>query len=312
METNNIAKGIESPKKTSFSAGPLLIMIAAILWGLDGVLRRSLYSLPPITIIFFEHLFGLIILLPFVLRDWRKVQLNGKTWGMIILVSLLSGVLGTLFFTTALLSTGFISFSVVYLLQKLQPIFATSTARIFLKEKMSGQYFGWAGLALFSAYFVTFPNGVVNLATGAGTVTAALFAVGAAIAWGSSTTFSKIALNNVPASLATGLRFFFTTLMAFAGVFILGKGASIGTLVPAQTLTLVAIALSTGMVALWIYYKGLRNTPVSVSTILELFYPLIAVSLDIVLYHNTLAGSQYLAAAVLIFAMYRVGKLASK
>ncbi len=292
--------------------GPIFIVIAAILWGLDGVLRRSLYSLPPITIIFFEHLFGLLILLPFIWRDWRNVRLDRKTWSMIILVSLLSGVLGTLFFTTALLSTGFISFSVVYLLQKLQPLFAITTARIFLKEKLDKQYAIWAALALASAYYVTFPGGVVNFATGAGTVTAALFALGAAIVWGSSTTFSKIALNTVPATLTTGLRFFFTTLMAFAGVFILGKGLSIGALVPTQAFTLVVIALTTGMVALWIYYRGLRNTPVSVSTILELFYPLIAVGLDIVLYKNTLQASQYIAAAILVYAMYRVGKLATK
>jgi drug/metabolite transporter (DMT)-like permease len=307
METN-----IETPKKVSFAAGPLLIMIAAVLWGLDGVLRRSLHSLPPITIIFFEHLFGFILLLPFVWKEFRTVKLSRKDWSMLSLVALLSGVLGTLFFTTALLSTGFISFSVVYLLQKLQPLFAIGTARIFLKEKMNGQYYLWALLALFAAYFVTFPNGIVNFGTGTGTAIAALFAIGAAFAWGTSTTFSKIALNDIPASLATGLRFFLTSLLAFAGVLIAGKTASVGALTGSQALILAAIALSTGMVALFIYYKGLKNTPVSVSTILELFYPLIAVAIDIVLYDNTLASSQYLAAAVLVFAMYRVGKLANK
>ncbi|MFA6050491.1 MAG: DMT family transporter [Candidatus Paceibacterota bacterium] len=307
METN-----IETPKKISFSAGPLLIMIAAVLWGLDGVLRRSLYSLPPITIIFFEHLFGFVLLLPFVWKEFRTVKLSRKDWSMLSLVALLSGVLGTLFFTTALLSTGFISFSVVYLLQKLQPLFAISTARIFLKEKMNSQYYLWALLALLAAYFVTFPNGIVNFGTGAGTTVAALFAVGAAFAWGTSTTFSKIALNNIPASLATGLRFFLTSILAFLGVLALGKTASVAALTGNQALILITIALSTGMVALFIYYKGLKNTPVSVSTILELFYPLIAVTIDIALYDNILEPSQYFAALILVFAMYRVGKLASK
>ena len=146
--------------------GPILIIIAALLWALDGVIRRNLYTLPPINIIFFEHLIGLIILSPFVFKYVLQTQLAKREWWLIVLVSVLSGLLGTLFFTTALLQVHFISFSVVFLLQKLQPIFAIGTARIFLKEKFNIKYIKWALLAVLSAYFVTFPNGVVNLKTG--------------------------------------------------------------------------------------------------------------------------------------------------
>jgi drug/metabolite transporter (DMT)-like permease len=300
---------MEHTKKQVFS-GPLLIVIAALLWGLDGVLRRSLYSLPPITIVFLEHLVGFLILLPFVFKSFGRVKLSRKEWAAIIFVSLLSGLLGTLWFTTALLRTAFISFSVVFLLQKLQPIFAITTARIFLKEKLDRRYVFWALLAVVSAYFVTFPNGVVNFKTGAGTIVAALFAVGAAFAWGTSTTFSKIALTDKPTNYITSLRFLFTIIFAFVGVLILGKFRSIGTLGSGQIWTLVIIALSSGMVSLLIYYRGLKTTPVAVSTILELFYPLVAVFIDVVVYKNVLAISQYVAAAVLLYAMYRVGKIA--
>ena len=98
--------------------------------------------------------------------------------------------------------------------------------------------------------------------------------------------------------------------MAFVGVLLLGKAPSLSAINHTQILTLVVIALSSGMVSLLIYYRGLKTTPVSVSTILELFYPLVAVVIDVVLYHNVLAWSQYLAAAILLYAMYRVGKLA--
>ena len=108
--------------------GPILIIIAALLWAVDGVIRRNLYALPPITIIFFEHLVGLIILSPFVLKYVLKTKLTKREWWLIILIAFLSGLLGTLWFTTALLEVSFISFSVVFLLQKLQPIFAISTA----------------------------------------------------------------------------------------------------------------------------------------------------------------------------------------
>jgi drug/metabolite transporter (DMT)-like permease len=98
--------------------------------------------------------------------------------------------------------------------------------------------------------------------------------------------------------------------MAFIGVLIVGKLPSFAHVDTKSVLTLVVIALSSGMVSLLIYYKGLKTTPVSVSTILELFYPLVAVVIDVVLYHNVLKWSQYLAAAVLLYAMYRVGKFA--
>jgi len=76
-------------------------------------------------------------------------------------------------------------------------------------------------------------------------------------------------------------------------------------------LRLLIIALSTGMVALWIYYRGLKTTKASVSTILELIFPLTAVTIDIFLYHSVLKPSQYLAAAILLFAVFKISKLNS-
>ncbi|KKQ46496.1 MAG: hypothetical protein US65_C0038G0007, partial [Candidatus Yanofskybacteria bacterium GW2011_GWC2_37_9] len=187
--------------------GPIFILIAATLWAFDGLIRQHLYSLPPITIIFFEHLFGLIILSPFVYKYIFQTKLSKKDWWLIIFISVLSGLFGTLWFTTALGKVHFISISVVFLLQKLQPIFAITTARIFLKEKFDERYIKWAVLAVIAAYFVTFKNGYVNLATGEGTVIAALYALGAAFAWGSSTTFSKMLLGKIDAKLSTFYRF---------------------------------------------------------------------------------------------------------
>ena len=115
--------------------GPVLIIIAALLWAVDGVIRRNLYALPAITIIFFEHLIGLIILTPFAIKHVLKTKLRLREWLLVLLVAVLSGLLGTLWFTIALLRVNYISFSVVFLLQKLQPIFAITTAAIFLKEK---------------------------------------------------------------------------------------------------------------------------------------------------------------------------------
>jgi len=292
-------------------AGPILVIVAALLWGLDGIIRRKLYTLEPITIIFFEHLVGLIILFPFVSKYIFKTQLSRRDWFLVFFIALLSGLLGTLWFTTALLQVHFISFSVVFLLQKLQPIFAITTASIFLKEKFNRRYIIWAALAMVAAYFVTFPNGQVNLKTGQGTLLAALYALGAAFAWGSSTTFSKMLLGKVRAEVSTFYRFLFTVCMAFPLIVIFGHSKSLVAATPYQFGLFAFIAISTGMVALLIYYKGLAKTPVHISTILELTFPFVAILIDMVLYRAFLTPSQWIFALILIFSMYRATNISS-
>jgi drug/metabolite transporter (DMT)-like permease len=292
-------------------SGPIFIIIAALLWAFDGLIRQHLYTLSPITIIFFEHLIGLLLLYPFIFKIVLNTKLAKKEWWLVVLVSVLSGLLGTLWFTTALGKVHFISISVVFLLQKLQPIFAITTASIFLKEKLDKRYIKWAVLALVSAYFVTFKNGVVNLETGEGTAIAALYALGAAFAWGSSTTFSKILLGKVDSKVSTFYRFLVTTIIALPIMLLLGKTTT-GTVVMPSTSQfgfLGLIAVSTGMVALLIYYRGLAKTPVHISTILELTFPFVAIMLDMVVNNTVLSLSQWIASFILVFAIYNIAKL---
>ncbi|MEK7177876.1 MAG: DMT family transporter, partial [Patescibacteria group bacterium] len=200
----------------------------------------------------------------------------------------------------------------VYLIQKLQPIFAISAAAIFLKEKISKSYIKWAVLALVAAYFVTFKNGVINLSTGSGTAIAALYALGAAFAWGSSTALSKLALIKRPSNYITGLRFFLTSILAFGMVIIMGQSKSLVSPTISQLGRFLLIAVSTGMVSVAIYYRGLKKVQANVSTILELVYPLLAVFIDATLYKSFLAPSQYLAGAILLFGIYNISRIQQK
>ncbi|MBI5614364.1 EamA family transporter [Candidatus Gottesmanbacteria bacterium] len=300
-------------KKKLSIKGPVFIVIAAMLWALDGVFRRSLYSLSPLVIVFLEHAVGTLLIFPFLLRGWKEIRsLTKKELAVLGGISLLSSLLGTLWFTTALLKTNFIPFSVVFLLQKVQPVFVIFTAWLVLKERITKQYLLWAGMALVAAYFVTFPGGIVSFATGTGTLEAALYALAAAFAWGSSTVFSKIALETKSDTVVTGLRFFITSILAGAAVVVFGQSQVLSTVTLPQIGMFVVIALSTGMVALSLYYKGLAVTEAKVSTILELVFPVSAVLLDIIVYKSVLAPSQYLAAVVLLFAAFRLTKLREK
>jgi drug/metabolite transporter (DMT)-like permease len=286
--------------------GPFYIILAATLWALDGVIRRSLFVFAPLQIVFLEHLVGLVFLLPVIfklkLTDFKKV------WKEVLLVSVLSGVLGTLFFTAALQQVFFISFSVVFLLQKLQPLFAIGSAKILLKEKLTGRYWFWAILALVAAFYVTFPTGNVSLSEQGDNIIAALYALGAAFFWGISTTFSKKILNKVDSKQATSFRFLGTTFFAGIGLLIWQKSEF---LLPSfyQWLNFVVIALSTGMLALYLYYKGLKKTSVNVTTLLELVFPFLAVVIDAVMYKTYLVPTQYLFAVILLYSLSKVVKL---
>lgn len=285
----------------------LYVLIAAVLWGVDGVLRRSLYDLAPLTIVFYEHLLGTAVILPFALKAIKKEKFNKNEWISVIGVSLLSGVLGTLWFTKALLTTNFAPFSIVFVLQKLQPLFAIITARMVLKEKITKKFALFATAAIGAAYFVTFKNGVVNWQQDIPLITAATFAIGAAFAWGSSTAFSKYNLQNHSHESITGLRFVLTTAMTFIWI-ALTNNSLFGPITPAHVGRLTMITFSTGLVALWIYYKGLKHTKAQVATILELAFPATGVLIDLIMYKSSLVWTQYLAMIVLIVAITKLTK----
>lgn len=290
--------------------GPVFIIVASLLWSLDGLLRRSLFTLPPAVIVFFEHILGVILLLPFAFKQIKEIKtLSKKEWIALGIVSLFSGALGTILYTGALIQVHFIQFSVVSLLQQLQPIWAITVAALLLKEKVSRRFVFWAVLAIIGSYFVTFKNLSVNISRDGATIAAALMAISAGAMWGSSTSFSKVVLKKVSHTTATFLRFIMAPVWAFIIVLILGQTSSMTQVTMPQLGTLLIIALTTGMVALLIYYYGLRNTKAQVSAICELTWPVSAIIIDFIYLKNPLSVTQMIGAVVVMFAIYKVTML---
>lgn len=300
--------------KKILAFGPLFVVVAALLWSFDGVLRISLYSLPPAVIVFYEHLLGTVVLLLLSFKWFKDLKkMTRKEWLAIAIVALFSGALGTILYTAALQKINYSSYSVVVLLQQqLQPIWAIGAAAILLKEKITKRFLLWAALALVAAYFISFKDLRVNLATGSGTATAALLAISAGLMWGSSTAISKYVLNKVSFLAATGLRFFLAPIFALMFVFAGNNTSALFTLSTAQWETLLLITFSTGMVALLFYYYGLKRTPARITTLCELVWPASAIFIDYFLYHKTLTPTQIFGVALLLFAIYQVTKPLSK
>lgn len=299
--------------KKLLTIGPLFVIFGAFLWALDGLLRISLYSLPPALIVFYEHLLGFMVLL-LLAGKWSSdlKSMTRKEWIAISLVALFSGALGTIFYTTALQNVTYIPYSVVVLLQQqLQPIWTIAAAAIILREKLHKKFLLWAVVALVAIYFVTFKDLRVNFETGSQTIIAALFAIGAGFVWGTSTAISKFVLKKVHFLTATALRFMFAPVFALLFLLLQGQGLTLFTLSESQFVTLLLITFSTGMVALAIYYYGLKRTSARISAICELMFPLTAVFIDYFIFHKTLTVTQILGALVLVIAMYKVTKLNS-
>ena len=278
----------------------LAVISAAILWSLDGYIRQNLFSLPSFLIISLEHAIGALIFLPLLIKGLNEIySLNQRAWISVFWISICGGVLGTFFYTKALSYVEYIDLSVVVLLQKFQPIFAIALAAVILKEKITKRFFMLAVAAIIGGYLITFGNNPIENWNDK-TIIASLLALLAAFSWGSSTVLGKHALNQISFMTITSLRL---TITAAITLFIIISNSQYE-LIPEMTfgnwLYIILIVISTGSIALFIYYYGLNHLPASHVTIYELFWPLSAVTIDWFIYERIMTVYQFLGAILLL------------
>jgi drug/metabolite transporter (DMT)-like permease len=291
-------------------AGSLAVVVAALLWSLDGTfLRPNLYALPSTLVVFLEHLLGFIVLAPLLIYFRGQLKnITKKQWLTIFWVALFGGALGTTFITKALFLTGFKDISVVILLQKFQPIFAIFLAAIILHERFPRRFYFYALIAIIGGYFTTFRDPFTIASLPQATMIIAGFSLAAAFSWGSSTTFGKYSLKNINYGLLAALRFGFTVLIMIVPALYFYASA-----IPTATgkiwLTLIVIVFTSGAAGMWLYYYGLKKIPASIATLCELSWPLSAVVFDYFLNHNILSASQIAGALLLLLSVYEATAL---
>ena len=217
-------------------------------------------------------------------------------------ISVCGGILGTFFYTKALSYVNYIDLSVVVLLQKFQPIFAIALAAIVLKEKITIRFLVLAVAAIVGGYFVTFGNQPLNEWSDK-TMIAALLSLLAAFSWGSSTVLGKHALNRLSFETVTSLRLTVTGAIMLFILISTGQAETISQVNIENWKYIFIIVLSTGSLALFIYYYGLNHLPASHVTLYELFWPLSAVTMDWYLYGRVMSLVQWLGAALLLGAI---------
>ncbi|MFH1582970.1 MAG: EamA family transporter [Candidatus Falkowbacteria bacterium] len=290
--------------------GALAIMLAALFWSLDGVfIRPKFYVLPAALVVMLEHALGFLVLSPFIFLGWSRIKLlKGKDWAAIGWVCFFGGALGTIMITKAFFAAmdGSVTFATVVLLQKLQPIFALTMARLILGERLKRSFYVWALVAIAAAYFLAFGKtglhlGEINLLHNA-----TFYAAIAAFAFGSSTVFGKRIVNHLDFKSTTALRFGITGLLILPYALLTGDLFKMPSVTGSQWQYLILIVFTSGAAAMFIYYYGLKRVTASASTILELFWPFSAVILDYFINHNILSPVQIAASLVLFIAFLKI------
>lgn len=297
--------------------GAIAVALSAMLWGVDGILLTpQLNNLDTAFVVFVIHLFPFLLMNLVFFKEYRHLRtMTRSDLIYFLLIALFGGALGTLAIVKSLFLLHFNNLSVIVLLQKLQPVFAVVLARIILKERIKSHFALWASIALVSGYFLTFGWALPDFSTeGIITVYAALLSLLAAFSFGSSTVFSKKILGNYSFVSSTFFRYGFTTviMLVIVPIAIIAKYISspehtidLAQFTPTleNWLFIALIGLTTGSGAIFLYYYGLRNVRASLSTFLELMYPITAVVLDYFVNKTVYSTVQWIAAFVMLFAI---------
>jgi len=285
---------------------PFLVLFAAMLWATDAPFRIHLTEgLSSSFIVLAEHFIAILFVLPillFNLAELKKLRL--KEWLAVLFIAIGGSALASVAFTQAF---HYLNPSVAILLQKLQPFMVIGLAAIVLKESLSKRFWLFTAVALAGAYLISFPNLIPQTYPGE-TFNANLLGVGlaliAAFFWGASTVFGKVVLNKTNFKVMTALRFSVAFLFLVGLNFFQNSFPVWSSVTPTDYLFIFIIGMTSGVVSLFIYYKGLENTKASVATIAELGFPLAAVVINWFFLDAALLPMQIFGMAILLFGVY--------
>lgn len=289
-------------------SGILFICIACLVWAVDTLIRYPLLGKghSATQIIFFEHLFLVLLFTPSVVKLLKRLLIGNKK--IIFSFFMIGGVgsaLSTLAFTKAFT---LLNPSLVILLQKLQPVVAITLSGVFLKEKIDSKFIFWSAICILGGLGVSYQQVFSGLSAASLTeifksdapymgVFLSLFAV---VGWGSATVFGKyLQSKKYKTNEIMAGRFFFGLLTSSYFIFMAPK---ILTSVNQSFVRDIALlVLLSGVIGMFFYYRGLKRLPAKVATLAELFFPLCAVIVNWLYLNSTLDWIQIIGAFVLVF-----------
>lgn len=287
-------------------AGIVFVMIAAGLWAADTLFRYPLLETnSTLQIVFFEHivLVVMIALLQIAVPRWRFAYIKGSLLPF-ILIGVLGSAIGTLAFTKAFT---LMNPTIVILLQKLQPIVAITLSVILLKEKLQKHFVLWASVSLIGSIVMIAPD-IIELWSEEAVwhydpkLIAILLGYGSAllavVAWGASTVYGrKLTMMGYNTMQIMSGRFSLALVALTVAMLCYGEHF---TLSEGSFVSLFYMVLLSGLLGMFIYYKGLERIPARYGTIAELFFPVSAVAINWVAFDATLTPQQITGAVMLV------------
>ena len=294
-------------KKQTPLLGSIFIIIAAMMWGIDGILLTPSYFtkfkfFDVNFIVFIAHAIPTVILSIFFSKQYKYLKTFTKSdYLFFILIALFGGTIGTLSIVKALELSNYTPYSIVILIQKTQPIFAILLAIFLLKEKPSKNFYVVAVIALIAIYFLTFEfKSPVLLKQN--NLLAVLYSLLAAFSFGSSTVFGKKVVYKFSFLTSTFYRFFFTTIITM--LFVIFSETTRNTITQyTQNRNLMGLSLFIaifGLLAILIYYNGLKYVKATIATFCELAFPITSVVTEAIIYKRFLSPIQLVAAIILV------------
>ena len=274
--------------------GLLLVIAAALLWASDGPLfRYSLLSggLAPETIVFYEHLLLALIFLPTIIGQGQRfcTRSTSPLWPQLIspvghfaVIGMGGAALATVCYTRAFF---LINPSLVIVLQKLQPLVVVLMARWLLREPISKNFILWAGLCLLATFLISYSDLRQawselhpHITWQAKSVQGYLYTLIAIVGWGAATVYGrKLALLGYSERQMMAGRYGMAAIALLS--LMIGGGHSF--LISSQQLSQIAgMAILSGLLGVYLYYRGLHLVSARVCTLGELFFPLGAVALN--------------------------------
>lgn len=283
---------------------PLLIVLAAVLWGSDLLLRPMALSAgwSPACVVLGEHLALCVLFAPVLWRERRVLaRLERRQWAALLFVAWGGSALATWLYTKAF-TLDFPHALTVVLLQKTQPLVAILLAGWLLGERRTWLFWGWSGAAMAGAYLLIGfrkPPSLTDVHT-----QQALLALGAAALWGAATVAGRSLTTALSPGLLAGARFGLAVpILGLLTLVPVGQAAT-----PANTayyagLFLLLIVLLPDLAGMGLYYLGLRGTTASAATLAELCYPLTSLLIGLVVQHTPVLLCQWIGLALLLVAV---------
>jgi drug/metabolite transporter, DME family len=273
--------------------GVVLVSVAAIMWGLDGLIRKPLSSsTTPYTIVFGEHVVLVLLTLPLLIPALLALYRAGPAYVAAgIAVGAGASAIATILFTKALFHGDFIT---VVVLQKAQPLIAVVGAWAVLREQPRPGFAWFLLPALAGIWLIALPHPLDPHAHG---LTPIAETLGAAVLWGMGTVLGRLLGRRLAFEHVTTVRFAFGLVASACALPIAGAAAYSNA---HDSLWIAVLALVTGLFALGLYYYGLRRTPALLAALGELAFPVTASLVGIYVFNSSLRWTQWIGVAATV------------